>query len=1375
MKNTSIFTLTHPKGSERVYRAKDGSQGSHVCLGDVGYISGTAWGLMAIMLDDFTDQEAWQIVNISDNQSNFLASVAVLGATGDEHAVNMALRTFNGDLGNIGQANSYEVVTAPIFVLKRLLDSDSRAAFKSRITQNELSQLYRKLTMNPVEWNETQVASHSSPDALMSDMVRYDEFRELQTPVTANKAFAPLLDGSEMGQYDAIVTQVSRLDALSNRILVSMGKAADKVKPVKVEKTDPFKKHGVVNVAQHFTFEDGQSVTIVYHNPDSTPNRLDAKDLLTSWKFMLNSRDVTAALQPKSGKNVDIPQLAKRVILLVEANSARFVRSQERKIRAQKVLEELNQIEAEKHDLIAALDKEIAELQAELDKPIAEYVADDSHGTIVGQKEKGSVVLDDKTYPRDKDGNLLNHTGEVFKTRVVAEKTINKLGLVGYVVKVAAPGYVIAELSDPTYKTNGYVTVGNALYGDHILKAQPKLLFEVHNREFLVVESQQTGTLGKNIEVVELRGRASIPSKDDKGKDQFFYNSVVLAYQKTLEVLAGMSSEEFNATTLAKRKEVELTNNILIAEGEHPQPAEVVRERHQQKLANKTADRQAALNAKRDANGRLDPYSEDPMERLQAYEEMSYSEKLDDVEKRTAWLTRTQELTAEEFSKKIEEQRLKVIHEEANSASKPNYIQANQALYTEYKKQYESNLDNPDSNLVAAYKAKLDRQKDLLQSNGIAIEEAEGVKAPEVTRYDIKNPNPRRRKALGLVKLTKRGDSLFDVMLQQGTVGGEYTGDVYGIKRWLSVRMQSLGDAMNDQQNDWERVAAQLELTAGDDVLNVNMTTGQDLKVQNDKGALPEGVTEKDLARRKDLDSITKNLRAMAQEESPRNWVIGGKSYNSRTKAMIALAEKLAEMSSVHTDALDVADILQHELNQNLKLRQYVVVMPRMGNVTKGNIKNKLRRIDKAFKEAGVPITLRQSIGDNLLLSGEKPFSRVQFNYDPTYGEKPYFVMQADRMDGQEYGDLINALMAYLNEDYAIEGKPIYFSRDPEVIDTATNQLGDALKSKFQALKDQADSKAAAYREARKDPSASQPNSPSFEKYSEVARQFGHDVKENGLITKLNGQDSAFYVKLDGDTLRIVDVLGNEPFTGTATPETLEIFFTDYWGEKKINPAASQGEELSLKEIREKGLEALKKVKKFLGRMQHDTIQGFIKRGEESAFYANKMIELLQQIDAMPVTYQTDGQGKKALAQLHYFRGNMDWYITEKDVEGGVQQAYGYVNAGHGLEGGYINIEEVASVNAELDLYFDPISIHAVEGTEPEETEDNSVMQNQKDAQFLDQVLSGEISSKDVDMKDLEAMAVKYGDDQDSEIFTKLEKVVGIAISAKIEKAKAIQ
>lgn len=102
------------------------------------------------------------------------------------------------------------------------------------------------------------------------------------------------------------------------------------------------------------------------------------------------------------------------------------------------------------------------------------------------------------------------------------------------------------------------------------------------------------------------------------------------------------------------------------------------------------------------------------------------------------------------------------------------------------------------------------------------------------------------------------------------------------------------------------------------------------------------------------------------------------------------------------------------------------------------------------------------------------------------------------------------------------------------------------------------------------------------------------------------------------------------------------------------------------------------------------------KHSEEAEFFLHKLIDLAQQIETMPKTYDQEDQGDQATVHLHYFLGDSDWYITEKDMDGGIEQAFGYAilnGDDECAEQGYISIQELTACGAELDLYFTPCTL----------------------------------------------------------------------------------
>ena len=123
--------------------------------------------------------------------------------------------------------------------------------------------------------------------------------------------------------------------------------------------------------------------------------------------------------------------------------------------------------------------------------------------------------------------------------------------------------------------------------------------------------------------------------------------------------------------------------------------------------------------------------------------------------------------------------------------------------------------------------------------------------------------------------------------------------------------------------------------------------------------------------------------------------------------------------------------------------------------------------------------------------------------------------------------------------------------------------------------------------------------------------------------------------------------------------------------------------------MNQKTLAAIKEIKPFMSSSQINClVDGF--RSEEKEFFKEKAREIAGIINNMPVTYEQDGDANDAIVYLHYFTGGCDWWITEKDIEGGIDQAFGFacINDPQNAELGYISIRELTKNNVELDFYY---------------------------------------------------------------------------------------
>ena len=131
---------------------------------------------------------------------------------------------------------------------------------------------------------------------------------------------------------------------------------------------------------------------------------------------------------------------------------------------------------------------------------------------------------------------------------------------------------------------------------------------------------------------------------------------------------------------------------------------------------------------------------------------------------------------------------------------------------------------------------------------------------------------------------------------------------------------------------------------------------------------------------------------------------------------------------------------------------------------------------------------------------------------------------------------------------------------------------------------------------------------------------------------------------------------------------------------------------------------AIKSLKHFIGPAQIKCLADAC-YGEERQFFFDKLCALADLVAAAPKTYEQDGKGDQAVAFLHYFAGGQaNWWITEKDSDpdgAGQIQAFGRADLfADGGELGYISIAEILENGGELDLYYTPKTLAALDRKE---------------------------------------------------------------------------
>ena len=102
-------------------------------------------------------------------------------------------------------------------------------------------------------------------------------------------------------------------------------------------------------------------------------------------------------------------------------------------------------------------------------------------------------------------------------------------------------------------------------------------------------------------------------------------------------------------------------------------------------------------------------------------------------------------------------------------------------------------------------------------------------------------------------------------------------------------------------------------------------------------------------------------------------------------------------------------------------------------------------------------------------------------------------------------------------------------------------------------------------------------------------------------------------------------------------------------------------------------------------------------RGEEKEYFQGVIKTLAQAFLDMPKIYGQDGKGDAAVAYLHFFSGGSDWYILEKDTDVSQSMAFGLTSLnGYDPELGYINLNELKTMNVEIDFQWEPKTLKEI-------------------------------------------------------------------------------
>lgn len=218
--------------------------------------------------------------------------------------------------------------------------------------------------MNPTTWDSNAMPVDTDLAALLYNMRRSEDAPLLLDAVTWDDV---LEDVEAIEVFDALVVVNQRLSAKMEQIQRVMASISDTIKPTALQITPPFRQRGTTNICAVYELSDGQTVSVWFHNPDSTPNKILPTDELVSWKWMLNKLDITIVVAPERGRDLNPREVSRRIMRLAEKNSAKFQKANANRAERLAAVEQAKSDVAGKEAQLQGLEAEIEALNAQLE------------------------------------------------------------------------------------------------------------------------------------------------------------------------------------------------------------------------------------------------------------------------------------------------------------------------------------------------------------------------------------------------------------------------------------------------------------------------------------------------------------------------------------------------------------------------------------------------------------------------------------------------------------------------------------------------------------------------------------------------------------------------------------------------------------------------------------------------------------------------------------------------------------------------------------------------------------------------------------------------------------------------------------------------
>jgi hypothetical protein len=359
------IAIESPRGTVRHWKAADGTRGSHVMSFAYGYIEGT--------LGNDGDELDCTIGPAPLNAELAYVVNQFIDGVFDEHKIMFGFA--NQSEAEAGYLSGYEegwqgmrdCVPCTLKQLKWWIANGNKAL---PIEQNQFP-AEGKNEMEKVLWDSTNMPLHANLEQVLYALRKHDSADGLLfDSLTVQDIIA---DADGVLTFDALVLPFARLQQRMTLLQKVLDRASGTVKVAAMQVSEPFTQRGSTNVAVVYELTDGQTVSIFFHNPDVTPKKIAQGDELVSWKWMLNKKDITVAVAPERGRDLDVRTVAARIMKLAEKNSERFAKANTTRAAKLQVIADLKTELETKEATLADLTRqiEVARVERENDPPPA--------------------------------------------------------------------------------------------------------------------------------------------------------------------------------------------------------------------------------------------------------------------------------------------------------------------------------------------------------------------------------------------------------------------------------------------------------------------------------------------------------------------------------------------------------------------------------------------------------------------------------------------------------------------------------------------------------------------------------------------------------------------------------------------------------------------------------------------------------------------------------------------------------------------------------------------------------------------------------------------------------------------------------------------